>query len=402
MDKNKYHKSALNLQKGIDPPAKVNKEAVRKLKSRKKGMLSADEYVQGVLAGDRAILGKAITLVESSHPEHQNLAQQIIETCLQGRDSRFKTQSSKLKVQDKDIDSRTTSIEHRASGIQDPTSKIENRKSSIRVGITGVPGVGKSTFIETLGKHITGNRHKLAVLAVDPSSTITKGSILGDKTRMEELSVDPNAFIRPSPSAGSLGGVARKTRETILLCEAAGFDVIFIETVGVGQSETAVKSMVDFFLLLMLAGAGDELQGIKRGIIEMADAIIINKADGDNLRKAKVAAMQYSSALHLFPPSGTGWTPVVDICSATTGSGIPETWNIIENFRKIMIRNGHFQQTRLEQNKRVLDRAIEEGLQERFYKNAAVQKKIRKLEQRIINGTINPYQAAAELLNPKS
>jgi len=178
--------------------------------------------------------------------------------------------------------------------------------------------------------------------------------------------------------------------------------VIFIETVGVGQSETAVKSMVDFFLLLMLAGAGDELQGIKRGIIEMADAIIINKADGDNLRKAKVAAMQYSSALHLFPPSGTGWTPVVDICSATTGSGIPETWNIIENFRKIMIRNGHFQQTRLEQNKRVLDRAIEEGLQERFYKNAAVQKKIRKLEQRIINGTINPYQAATELLNPKS
>ena len=406
MDKNKDHKSALNIQKGIDPPAKVNKEAVRKLKSRKKGVLSADEYVQGVLAGDRAILGKAITLVESSRPEHQELAQEIIDKCLKVQGSRFKTQGLKLKVQDRDTDSVAPSTEHRASSIQHPASLslrgVQQRSNSIRIGITGVPGVGKSTFIETLGKHITGNGHKLAVLAVDPSSTITRGSILGDKTRMEELSVDPNAFIRPSPSAGSLGGVARKTRETIILCEAAGFDVIFVETVGVGQSETAVKSMVDFFLLLMLAGAGDELQGIKRGIIEMADAIIINKADGDNLRKAKVAAMQYSSALHLFPPSGSGWTPVVDICSATTGAGIPETWNIIETFRKIMIQNGHFLQTRLEQNKRILHQAIEEGLQERFYKNTSVQKKIRKLEQQIINGTKNPYQAAAELLNSKS
>jgi LAO/AO transport system kinase len=217
---------------------------------------------------------------------------------------------------------------------------MRHEARSIRIGITGVPGVGKSTFIEALGKHLTGQGHKLAVLAIDPSSTITKGSILGDKTRMEELAVDPNAFIRPSPSAGSLGGVARKTRETIILCEAAGFDVIFVETVGVGQSETTVHSMVDFFLLLMLAGAGDELQGIKRGIIEMADAIIINKADGDNLQKAKAAQAEYTHALHMFPPSPTGWQPVTDTCSSKTRSGIENVWNIILRHRDLMMEKG--------------------------------------------------------------
>jgi len=398
MVKNKSHKSALHIQPGIEQPCKVNEEAVRKLKSRKPGVLPTDEYVQGILAGDRAILGKAITLVESNRPEHQKQAQEIIAACLKVQVSSVKCQVSSVKCQEKKDEGSRYKEE---SGIRHPASGIEHRASSIRVGITGVPGVGKSTFIETLGKYLTGMGHKLAVLAVDPSSTLTKGSILGDKTRMEDLSVDPNAFIRPSPSAGSLGGVARKTRETIFLCEAAGFDVIFVETVGVGQSETAVKSMVDFFLLLMLAGAGDELQGMKRGIIEMADAIIINKADGDNLRKAKVAAMEYSSALHLFPPSNSGWIPVVDICSARTGSGIPEIWDIINDFREIMIRHGHFQRTRMEQNKRVLHEAVEEKLRDRFYKDAAIQKKIRKLEQKIINGTINPYQAAKELLTDR-
>ena len=369
MVKKNPHKSALNIQPGIEQPSQVNEEVVRNLKSRKTGLLSADEYVKGIFSGDRAILGKAITLVESSLHEHQALAQEIIDRCLKAQGSKFKTQES--------------GIRHPASGI--------------RVGITGVPGVGKSTFIEALGTHITTMGHKLAVLAVDPSSTLSKGSILADKTRMEGLAVDPNAFIRPSPAGRSLGGVARKTRETIFLCEAAGFDVIFIETVGVGQSETAVKSMVDFFLLLMLAGAGDELQGIKRGIIEMADAVIINKADGDNIQKAKVAAREYQSALHLFPPTRNGWTPVVDICSATTGSGIPEIWDLIENFRKTMNNNVQFHQNRLEQNKRVLHDVIEERLRERFYKDVAMKREIEKLEQQIVDGTINPYQAAEEL-----
>ncbi|HSG67586.1 MAG TPA: methylmalonyl Co-A mutase-associated GTPase MeaB, partial [Bacteroidales bacterium] len=263
----KKHKenSALHVKKGISQPPQVNKDAAERFSRMKLDEIPADDYVKGILGGNRSLLSRAITLVESALPRHHQLAQQIISNCL------------------------------------------PHAGKSIRVGITGVPGVGKSTFIESLGKYLTGKGHKVAVLAIDPSSSKSKGSILGDKTRMEELANDPNAFIRPSASAGSLGGVARKTRESIILCEAAGFDCIFVETVGVGQSETAVHSMVDFFLLLMLAGAGDELQGIKRGIMEMADAIIINKADGTNKEKADMARREYMNALHLFPAPATGW-----------------------------------------------------------------------------------------------
>jgi len=270
--------------------------------------------------------------------------------------------------------------------------------SSIRIGITGVPGVGKSTFIEALGKHLTSGGYKLAVLAIDPSSSRSKGSILGDKTRMEELAVDPNAFIRPSPAAGSLGGVARKTRETIILCEAAGFNVIFVETVGVGQSETAVHSMVDFFLLLMLAGAGDELQGIKRGIIEMADAIIINKADGDNIKKAQLARMEYSNALHLFPPSESGWTPVVDVCSSKTKEGISNIWNIITDYQSFTKQNGFFEKRRMQQDRQVLYETIEVALKNHFFSRKDISNSIAKLEKEITAGKTNPYTSAQQLL----
>jgi len=396
MTPGKKHTSTLKVHAGIEQPAKVNEDAIRKIKAKKASSLTTEDYVTGILAGNRAILGKAITLVESNRQEHQEQAQQIISACL-------KVQGSKFKVQGKEDEANAQGSELKA---QDPDSriadksKIVNRISSIRVGITGVPGVGKSTFIEAIGSYLTGKGHRLAVLAVDPSSTRTKGSILGDKTRMENLSADPNAFIRPSPSAGSLGGVTRKTRETIILCEAAGFDVIFVETVGVGQSETAVKSMVDFFLLLMLAGAGDELQGIKRGIIEMADAIIINKADGDNLTKARAATVEYKNALHLFPPSSSGWIPVVDTCSSKTSEGIPYVWEIISDYREKMIQSCFFTENRLEQNKQVLYDAIEEKLRDRFYHDPGTRKKIKKLEQEILAGTKNPYHAANDLLNP--
>ena len=341
--------------------------------------------MEGILSGNRTILSQAITLIESSLPQHQEQAQEIIAECLRHSKSEVRSTKDELEV--------------RSTNDEQQTAVSELQHSSFRIGITGVPGVGKSTFIELLGKHITSLGHKLAVLAVDPSSTLSKGSILGDKTRMESLAVDPNAFIRPSASSGSLGGVARKTRETIYLCEAAGFDVIFVETVGVGQSETVVKSMVDFFLLLMLAGAGDELQGIKRGIIEMADAIIINKADGDNLSRAKIAARDFTSAIHLFPPSHTGWMPVVDICSAKTGEGIPGIWEIIRDFQNTMVQHGHFQRNRMSQNREVFHQAIEEKLKENFNSNPDIQKKIRQMEEEVSTGALNPYLAATALLN---
>ena len=341
---------------GIEQPGQINADLVGKLKHRKVRNLSADEYISGILSGNRTILSKAITLVESSLQQHQEKAQVIISACL------------------------------------------PHAGKSIRIGITGVPGVGKSTFIEVLGTHLTSHGHKLAVLAIDPSSTRSRGSILGDKTRMEELAVDPNAYIRPSPSAGSLGGVARKTREIIILCEAAGFDVIFVETVGVGQSETAVHSMVDFFLLLMLAGAGDELQGIKRGIIEMADAIIINKADGDNMNKAKGARVEYANALHLFPPAESGWMPLVDICSARTRTGIDRVWEIIQDHHKLVKENGSFISRRMEQNRQVLFDVIDESLKKHFYSRRDISTVIGKLEQDIMSNQISPYTAAHALL----
>ena len=365
MNKLPPDKSALNVMKGIDPPGQINQEMVKKMKVRRSGSQEVSHYIHGILEGNRTILSQAITLIESSLPRHKEKAQEIIAECLRSR--------------------------QKAISSQHPVS-------SIRIGITGVPGVGKSTFIEALGKQLTSQGHKLAVLAIDPSSARSKGSILGDKTRMEELSVDPNAFIRPSPAAGSLGGVARKTRETIILCEAAGFDVIFVETVGVGQSETAVHSMVDFFLLLMLAGAGDELQGIKRGIIEMADAIFINKADGDNLKKAELAKTEYTNALHLFPPSGSGWVPPVGLCSSITKEGIPGVWDAILRYRDLTLQNGYFTQKRMEQARQVLYETIEESLKSNFFFRKDIALAMSKMEHEIINSRANPYMAAQELL----
>lgn len=341
---------------GIEQPGQINTDALRKLKAKRLQALNTAEVVNGIRSGNRTILSKAITLIESSLHAHQHKAQEIINTCL-------------------------------------PYSG-----KSVRIGITGVPGVGKSTFIEALGMYLSEHGHQLAVLAIDPSSTRSKGSILGDKTRMEELAVNPKAFIRPSPSAGSLGGVARKTRETIILCEAAGFDVILVETVGVGQSETTVRSMVDFFLLLMLSGAGDELQGIKRGIMEMADAIIINKADGDNLNKARSARLEYQNALHLYPPAGSGWTPVVDICSSRTKMGIDTVWNYILEFGELTRSNGYFEKQRKEQFIQVLNETIDQALKQNFYGRKDIAQALSKYEKEVLAGNLSPYSAAAMLL----
>ena len=347
----------LKVNEGIEQPAPVSEESVKRFLQNRKKKHSANEYVEGVLNGDITMLSKAVTLVESSKPEHQLLAREVVSRCL-------------------------------------PYSG-----KSVRIGITGVPGAGKSTFIEALGKMLTIQGHKLAVLAIDPSSERSKGSILGDKTRMEELAGDPNAYIRPSPSAGSLGGVARKTRETVLLCEAAGFDTIFIETVGVGQSETAVHSMTDFFLLLMLAGAGDELQGIKRGIMEMADLVAINKADGNNVEKAKLARIQYKNALHLFPAKESGWEPKVLTCSAWERSGIAEIWETITGFRKQTEQNGYFQLNRNAQAKYWMYESIEEQLKSCFYNDSKIKSTIQSVEEDVINARLTSFEAARHLLS---
>ena len=345
---------------GVEQPGQVNADAVKKLKAKRPQTLSTEEFVHGIRSGNRTVLSKAITLIESALHSHQQKAQEIINACL-------------------------------------PFSG-----KSIRIGITGVPGVGKSTFIEALGVSLTSAGHQIAVLAIDPSSTRSKGSILGDKTRMEELSVDPKAYIRPSPSAGSLGGVARKTRETIILCEAAGFDVILVETVGVGQSETTVRSMVDFFLLLMLSGAGDELQGIKRGIMEMADAIIINKADGDNINKSKAARIEYMNALHLFPPAESGWNPVVDICSARARTGITKVWDYICDYTEKIQSNGYFTIQRKEQSRHVLTETIDQALKHDFYGRKDIAQALAHYEREVLAGNLSPYTAAAMLLEKSS
>jgi len=267
------------------------------------------------------------------------------------------------------------------------------------LGITGVPGAGKSTFIESMGMHIIRKGGKLAVLAIDPSSERSKGSILGDKTRMEKLSGEKDAYIRPSPSAGSLGGVARKTRETIILCEAAGFDTIFIETVGVGQSETAVHSMVDFFLLLMLAGAGDELQGIKRGIMEMADAITINKADGENVKRAQLAQAEYRSALHLFPPTKSGWTPEVKTCSSLYHQDVDKIWDMVLEYVKLTKENEYFNANRRSQAKYWMYESINEQLRNHFYQNPTLKEAITKNETMVLNDEKSSFMAAKDLLD---
>lgn len=360
MHKKEHHKnsdSALKVKSGISQPDSISQDAINRFKKKKQELLTIDDYVNGIIQKNRTILSKAITLIESALPSHYQLAQQIIEKC------------------------------------------IPYSGNSIRIGVTGVPGVGKSTFIEAFGKIITQKGRKLAVLAIDPSSEKSKGSILGDKTRMEELSVDTNAFIRPSPSAGTLGGVARKTRETIILCEAAGFDTIIIETVGVGQSETVVSSMVDFFILLMLAGAGDELQGIKRGIMEMADAIVINKADGDNKMRAKLAQIEYQNALHLFPPTLSGWTPITEICSSKTKEGIDNIWNILNDYFELTTKNGFFINKRLEQAKYRMYEFINEKLQEEFYQNKKVKQLIKSVESDLLLQKLSAYNAAQKLID---
>lgn len=303
------------------------------------------------------MLAKAITLLESTNPEHFEKANAVIEKCL------------------------------------------SRPNSSIRLGITGVPGVGKSSFIETLGILLTSMDKKVAVLAVDPTSSLSKGSILGDKTRMQTLSKDPNAFIRPSPSGTSLGGVAQKTRESIILCEAAGYDVILVETVGVGQSEIAVHSMVDFFLLLKLSGAGDELQGIKRGIMEMADAIAINKADGSNLERAKLAETEFSRALHLYPPKKNGWMPKVMRCSSTENTGVKEIWALVEQFVAQNKENGHFEKNRKTQNKNWFLQTVDEHIKQFFHQRESFKKEQSKMLMAIENNEISPFYAAKLLLD---
>jgi LAO/AO transport system kinase len=317
---------------------------------------SVDEYVQGVLSGNRVMLSRAITLIESNLPAHMELAQEILKQLL------------------------------------------PHTGKSIRVGITGVPGAGKSTFIEALGCQLCDKGHKVAVLAVDPSSTVTKGSILGDKTRMEQLSRNPRAFIRPSPSSGTLGGVTRKSRETILLCEAAGYDVLLIETVGVGQSEVTVRSMVDFFLLLMITGAGDELQGMKKGVIELADAIVINKADGDNKQKALMAKVDYDRILHFLRPATEGWVTKGHTCSAYTGEGVEDVWRMVERFHEITGASGIFERRRRTQMLSWVQSMVQEYLQTLFMNHPEVIHKKPQIEQDVIEGRISATMAVKSLI----
>jgi LAO/AO transport system kinase len=356
MAEKKKEKGTLKVKSGVSRPDMVNPEALEQYRQKKKRILPAKEYVEGIVAGDRSLLGQAITVVESALPGHQDLAREIIQGCL------------------------------------------PHSGNSVRIGITGVPGVGKSTFIEALGRHITGKEKKLAVLAIDPSSERSGGSILGDKTRMEDLSSHPNAFIRPSPSGGSLGGVARKTRESIILCEAGGYEVIFIETVGVGQSETAVHSMVDFFLLLMLAGAGDELQGIKRGIMEMADAIVITKSDGANRKAAEQAKSDFQNALHLFPPSESGWTPRVICSSALENTGLDEIWEMVAEYLDSTRANSYFTTRRARQSRYWMYEFIHESLRSHFYGQKEIRDHLRMLEQEVLEGRKSSYHAAMEIL----
>jgi LAO/AO transport system kinase len=349
-------KTALNEKDGIPQPESISASAMAKVLNRRKAQPDAADLITGILTGDIAALSRAITLVESTNPSHLAKANDIISACL------------------------------------------PHANQSVRIGITGVPGVGKSTFIEAFGKYLTGLGKKVAVLAVDPSSSISHGSILGDKTRMEELVKDPNAFIRPSASGETLGGVARKTRETIILCEAAGFDTIIIETVGVGQSETAVHSMVDFFLLLKIAGAGDELQGIKRGIMEMADAIVINKADGDNIAKAKLAKTEFNRALHLFPSKRSGWVPKVTTCSAYEKTGIDEVWQLISAYFELVKANHYFEEKRQSQNQYWMMETINEQLKNHFYQHPEIATLLEQNKKAVEENQLSPFTAAMQLL----
>ena len=343
----------LTVNQGVDSMPAVNPYLSFR---RRKQTLTADEYVAGILRGDMTILSQAVTLVESHLMSDQRIAQEVLAKCL------------------------------------------PHAGRSIRLGITGVPGAGKSTFIEALGTELCKQGKRLAVLAIDPSSERSKGSILGDKTRMNELSAEHNAFIRPSPSAGSLGGVARKTRETIVLCEAAGFDTIMVETVGVGQSETAAQSMVDYCLLLQVTGTGDELQGIKRGIMEMADGIAINKADGNNIERARAARVSFKNALALFPPPASGWTPQALCCSSIDHSGVLEVWQNVVEYIEFTQRNGYFDYKRTEQAKYWMYETINQALLDGFYKNEQMESLIEQAERDVLDNKISSFIAAHNLL----
>ena len=323
----------------------------------RKTQLSAEEYTEGILAGNRSVLSRAITLIESTLPEHNKLAAKIIDKCL------------------------------------------PHTGNSVRIGITGVPGVGKSTLIESFGLYLTTElKRTVAVLAIDPTSERSKGSILGDKVRMDRLSQDPNAYIRPTPSSGSLGGVAQNTREAILLCEAAGFNTIIVETVGVGQSETTVNSMVDFFLLLLLAGAGDELQGIKRGIMEMADAITITKADGTNKDRAELAKKEFRNAVTLYPPKDGTWTPEVLTCSCVENEGITKIWELISKHHEQFTQNGQLELKRKEQLKTWMHEAVLHNLHNMFFEDNAIKAVLPEMEEDVTNGKLSPFTAAQNLL----
>ncbi|HMN23082.1 MAG TPA: methylmalonyl Co-A mutase-associated GTPase MeaB [Ignavibacteriaceae bacterium] len=353
---------AVRVVKGIQssnlPDDKTGSRTGNKKKvDFKRKNLSVDDYVNGVLSFDRNILARTITLIESNNSAHHHTAQEVL------------------------------------------TKLLPHSGKSLRIGITGVPGAGKSTLIEALGMYLIKQGYKVAVLTVDPSSTVTKGSILGDKTRMENLSKEKNCFIRPSPSGGNLGGVTRKSRETITACEAAGYNIILIETVGVGQSEVTVRSMVDFFLLVLIAGAGDELQGIKRGIMELTDAILVNKADGDNEKKANIAKSDYNNALHYLQPATKGWTSQAFTGSALTGKGIPELWDVIKKFESTIKQSGVFEQRRKNQSIEWVFRMVEETLRDEFYNNVKVQKAITLIKQEIIKDKITPTLAAEKLLS---
>ncbi len=343
----------------VSPPAAAGAQAGHEAPASRtaaRGLPTAQQYAEGVLGGDRALLGRAITLVESNAPAHRARAQEVLQRLL------------------------------------------PHAGQAIRVGITGVPGVGKSTFIEALGAWLLERGHRVAVLAIDPSSALTGGSILGDKTRMEKLGRDPRCFIRPSPTGGTLGGVARKTRETMLVCEAAGYDVVLVETVGVGQSEITVRSLVDFFLLLLLPGGGDELQGIKRGIVEIADALLINKADGEGRPRAEVTRQEYDRALHYLMPARADWRPPVAICSALTGEGVPEAWSVVERFRQQTQESGAFEQQRREQALGWLRALVDEHLRARFYAHPGVARALPDVERRLAEGTLPATGAVTELI----
>jgi len=351
MDKKVKHKSTLEEIKGIKQP-----KSIQRIKLNRSKLPSTKTFVKNILEGDITYLSRAITLVESTNSKHQEKASKILSACL------------------------------------------PYANNSIRIGITGVPGVGKSTFIEVFGKHLTGLGKKVAVLAVDPSSSINSGSILGDKTRMPTLVKDENAFIRPTASGESLGGVAQKTREAIILCEAAGYNTIIIETVGVGQSEIAVHSMVDFFLLLKLPGAGDELQGIKRGIIEMADTIVINKADRDNIKQANLAKIEFTRALHLYPLKESTWQPKVTTCSAVENIGIDTVWEIISTYVKLTKDSSYFEKQRNKQNKFWVLETINEKLKNQFYTNPTVKKELIKVLNKVQQHELSSFEAAKKVL----